>query len=196
MVPHWRCILSSPVHVDPVNQSLVGNQTYPGLIFLWDGFIFLWHSLLLLWTFQDIFHWGFVSYKVLVFTSSCDLKRAMFHGSLESSLYCSLNLIIFPVSLDFGNPTKWECFCGKYAGNWALDRVLHACPGVHWLNFLVLKVNRWTEFDLYFFFGVSCPGTFSLLITMFPVGNVGEHCVCNGALEGFEGDSTNCRGLY
>jgi hypothetical protein len=47
-----------------------------------------------------------VSYKVLVFTSSCDLKRAMFHGSLESSLYCSLNLIIFPVSLDFGNPTK------------------------------------------------------------------------------------------
>lgn len=87
-------------------------------------------------------------------------------------------------------------FCGKYAGNWALDRVLHACPGVHWLNFLVLKVNRWTEFDLYFFFGVSCPGTFSLLITKFPVGNVGEHCVCNGALEGFEGDSTNCRGLY
>jgi hypothetical protein len=47
-----------------------------------------------------------VSYKVLVFTSSCDLKCAMFHGSLESSLYCSLNLIIFPVSVDFGNPTK------------------------------------------------------------------------------------------
>jgi hypothetical protein len=67
---------------------------------------------------------------------------------------------------------------------------------VHWLNFLVLKVNRWPEFDLYFFLCMSCSGTFSLLITKFPVGNIGEHCVCNGALEGFEGDSTNCRGLY
>lgn len=84
--------------------------------------------------------------------SSCDLKCAMFHGGLESSLYCSWTWLFFLFLLILGILLSEKFFCGKYAGNWALDRVLHACSGVHWLNFLVLKVTDEQNLIFTFFY--------------------------------------------
>jgi hypothetical protein len=95
--------------------------------------------------------------------SSCDLKCAMFHGSLESSLYCSWTWLIFLFLLILGILTKWESFLWKVCrqlSSWQGVTCLFRCALVELLGFESQQMNR--IWSLLFF---MCELFWHLLIT-------------------------------
>jgi hypothetical protein len=91
--------------------------------------------------------------------SSCDLKCyvSWWSGILPLVL---LNLIIFPVSLDFGNLTKWESFLWKVCrqlSSWQGVTCLFRCALVELLGFESQQMNRIWSLPFFYVWAVLAP---------------------------------------